>query len=51
MPASSGRAAGVDLGEVVVYVGPRCHFVHYGLRGGELLNQVAVFGEVTSTGR
>ncbi|MGC9670726.1 FAD-dependent oxidoreductase [Planosporangium sp. 12N6] len=33
----------VDLAEVVVYVGPRCHFVHYGLRGGELLNQVAVF--------
>lgn len=33
----------VDLSEVVVYVGPRCHFVHYGLRGGALLNQVAVF--------
>ena len=33
----------VDLSEVVVYVGPGCHFVHYGLRGGELLNQVAVF--------
>jgi salicylate hydroxylase len=33
----------VDLAEVVVYVGPRCHFVHYGLRGGDLLNQVAVF--------
>ncbi|MFD0901819.1 FAD-dependent oxidoreductase [Actinomadura sediminis] len=42
-PASTGRAAGVDLSEVTVYVGPRCHFVHYGLRGGELLNQVAVF--------
>jgi len=38
---TSGRA--VDLSEVVVYVGPGCHFVHYGLRGGELLNQVAVF--------
>lgn len=37
------RAANVDLSEVVVYIGPRCHFVHYGLRGGELLNQVAVF--------
>src|SRR5690606_25576168 len=23
----------VDLSEVAVYVGPRCHFVHYGLRG------------------
>ncbi|WP_040801014.1 FAD-dependent oxidoreductase [Nocardia higoensis] len=33
----------IDLSEVVVYVGPRCHFVHYGLRGGALLNQVAVF--------
>ncbi|MFI0480114.1 FAD-dependent monooxygenase [Actinomadura sp. 9N215] len=42
-PTSAGRAAHVDLSEVVVYVGPRCHFVHYGLRGGELLNQVAVF--------
>ena len=26
-----------------MHVGPRCHFVHYGLRGGDLLNQVAVF--------
>lgn len=33
----------VDLSEVSVHVGPRCHFVHYGLRGGEMLNQVAVF--------
>jgi 2-polyprenyl-6-methoxyphenol hydroxylase-like FAD-dependent oxidoreductase len=33
----------IDLNEVVVYVGAGCHFVHYGLRGGELLNQVAVF--------
>lgn len=43
VPTSHGRAADVDLSEVVVYVGPGCHFVHYGLRGGELLNQVAVF--------
>jgi 3-hydroxybenzoate 6-monooxygenase len=43
VPTSEGRAASVDLSEVVVYVGPGCHFVHYGLRGGELLNQVAVF--------
>nr|WP_255429849.1 FAD-dependent oxidoreductase [Streptomonospora sp. PA3] len=34
---------GVDLSEVAVYVGPGCHFVHYALRGGEMLNQVAVF--------
>lgn len=42
-PTAAGRAARVDLSEVAVYVGPGCHFVHYGLRGGELLNQVAVF--------
>jgi salicylate hydroxylase len=28
---------------VVVYVGPRCHFVQYPLRGGDMFNQVAVF--------
>lgn len=33
----------VDLDEIVVHIGPRCHMVHYGLRGGEMLNQVAVF--------
>jgi len=33
----------VDMTEIGVYIGPRCHFVHYGLRGGEMLNQVAVF--------
>ncbi|MEU6370376.1 FAD-dependent oxidoreductase [Streptomyces sp. NPDC046931] len=43
VPAELLRVRSVDLGEVVVYVGPGCHFVHYGLRGGELLNQVAVF--------
>ncbi|MGW0953465.1 FAD-dependent oxidoreductase [Streptomyces sp. NPDC002405] len=43
VPAESPRVQGTDLSEVVVHVGPRCHFVHYGLRGGELLNQVAVF--------
>lgn len=43
VPADQPRVAGVDLDEVAVYVGPRCHFVHYGLRGGEMLNQVAVF--------
>ncbi|MFE6287418.1 FAD-dependent monooxygenase [Streptomyces sp. NPDC057877] len=43
VPAGQPRVTSVDPGEVVVYVGPRCHFVHYGLRGGKLLNQVAVF--------
>ncbi|MGP6173742.1 FAD-dependent monooxygenase [Corynebacterium sp. A21] len=32
-----------DLNAVVGYIGPRCHFIQYPLRGGELLNQVAVF--------
>ncbi|GAB3939298.1 FAD-dependent monooxygenase [Corynebacterium tapiri] len=31
------------LESVVGYIGPRCHFIQYPLRGGELLNQVAVF--------
>ncbi|WP_152885721.1 FAD-dependent monooxygenase [Streptomyces adustus] len=43
VPADRERVKSVDLGEVVVYIGPGCHFVHYGLRGGEMLNQVAVF--------
>ncbi|MEV0385519.1 FAD-dependent oxidoreductase [Nonomuraea sp. NPDC050643] len=33
----------VDPGEISLHIGPRCHFVRYALRGGELLNQVAVF--------
>ncbi|MFI7698642.1 FAD-dependent oxidoreductase [Nonomuraea sp. NPDC049480] len=32
-----------DTSDVVAYLGPECHFVQYALRGGELLNQVAVF--------
>jgi salicylate hydroxylase len=28
---------------VVLYLGNNCHFVQYGLRGGEMFNQVAVF--------
>jgi len=43
VPGDTPRTQGTDLSEVVVYVGPRCHFVHYGLRGGTMLNQVAVF--------
>ncbi|WP_028049420.1 FAD-dependent oxidoreductase [Cellulomonas sp. URHD0024] len=31
------------LEDVVCWVGPGCHIVRYPLRGGELLNQVAVF--------
>ena len=29
--------------DVTVYIGPRCHLVQYPLRGGKMLNQVAVF--------
>lgn len=43
IPVEKLEGRNVDLTEVGVYIGPRCHFVHYGLRGGELLNQVAVF--------
>lgn len=43
VPISRARGRDVDLSEVVVYIGPGCHFVHYGLRAGEMLNQVAVF--------
>jgi 2-polyprenyl-6-methoxyphenol hydroxylase-like FAD-dependent oxidoreductase len=43
VPVAETAGRPVDLSEVVVYVGPGCHFVHYGLRGGELVNQVAVF--------
>ncbi|MEJ3654102.1 FAD-dependent monooxygenase [Actinomycetes bacterium KLBMP 9759] len=39
LPVSSA----VALRDVVVYIGPHCHFVQYALRGGEMLNQVAVF--------
>ncbi|MBJ8348269.1 FAD-dependent monooxygenase [Antrihabitans sp. YC2-6] len=31
------------LEDVVAYIGPRCHFIQYPLRGGAMLNQVAVF--------
>lgn len=33
----------VDLGDVVVHIGPGCHLVQYALRRGEILNTVAVF--------
>lgn len=32
-----------DLKSVIGYIGPHVHFIQYPLRGGELLNQVAVF--------
>lgn len=43
VPATQVEALGVSMRDVVVYVGPRCHFVQYPLRSGEMFNQVAVF--------
>jgi 2-polyprenyl-6-methoxyphenol hydroxylase-like FAD-dependent oxidoreductase len=37
------RENDVSETDVVVYIGPKCHFVQYPLRGGEMFNQVAVF--------
>jgi 3-hydroxybenzoate 6-monooxygenase len=39
LPDTSGLA----LDDVVVHIGPGCHFVQYPLRRGEMINQVAVF--------
>jgi salicylate hydroxylase len=43
IPIAIAAGNGAALDSVVVYIGPRCHFVQYPLRGGELFNQVAVF--------
>ena len=43
VPFDQVRDNGVLEKDVVVYIGPRCHFVQYPLRGGEMFNQVAVF--------
>jgi salicylate hydroxylase len=43
IPVEQVRQSDVSLTDVVVYVGPQCHFVQYPLRQGEMLNQVAVF--------
>ena len=43
VPIGQARENNVSETDVVVYIGPHCHFVQYPLRGGELLNQVAVF--------
>lgn len=41
--AELSDTSGLALGDVVVYIGPGCHFVQYPLRRGEMFNQVAVF--------
>ena len=43
VPIDMVRENGISEQDVVVYVGPRCHFVQYPLRGGDMFNQVAVF--------
>ena len=35
--------ADLAMEDVTFYIGPRCHLVQYPLRGGKMLNQVAVF--------
>lgn len=43
VPIERARQNNVCETDVVVHIGPRCHFVQYPLRGGEMFNQVAVF--------
>ncbi|MFE4756805.1 FAD-dependent monooxygenase [Streptomyces mirabilis] len=43
LPIEQVRTNDVHEKDVVLYVGPRCHFVQYPLRGGRMFNQVAVF--------
>ena len=43
VPFAQVRANEVHEKDVVLYVGPHCHFVQYPLRGGQMFNQVAVF--------
>lgn len=43
IPVEQVESMDVSLSDVVVYVGPKCHFVQYPLRHGEMFNQVAVF--------
>jgi 2-polyprenyl-6-methoxyphenol hydroxylase-like FAD-dependent oxidoreductase len=43
VPIDRARQNNVSETDVVVYIGPRRHFVQYPLRGGEIFNQVAVF--------
>jgi salicylate hydroxylase len=37
------RRSGDDVSDMVIWIGPSMHLVQYPVRGGELLNQVAVF--------
>lgn len=43
VPIDQARENDISESDVVLYVGPGCHFVQYPLRGGQMFNQVAVF--------
>ena len=43
MPIEQVRDNDISESDVVLYVGPQCHFVQYPLPGGAMFNQVAVF--------
>jgi 3-hydroxybenzoate 6-monooxygenase len=43
VPIEQVRSNDISETDVVVYIGPRRHFVQYPLRDGEMFNQVAVF--------
>ncbi|MBC9731606.1 FAD-dependent oxidoreductase [Nocardioides marmotae] len=43
IPMAEARENNIHEKAVVLYLGNNCHFVQYGLRGGEMFNQVAVF--------
>jgi 2-polyprenyl-6-methoxyphenol hydroxylase-like FAD-dependent oxidoreductase len=43
LPIEAFDTSDLALDDVVVYIGPGCHFVQYPLRRGEIFNQVAVF--------
>lgn len=43
IPIESARENRIHEKAVVLYLGNNCHFVQYGLRGGDMFNQVAVF--------
>lgn len=43
VPTEQVSGLGISVDDVVAFIGPRCHFVQYPLRQGEMFNQVAVF--------
>jgi 3-hydroxybenzoate 6-monooxygenase len=43
LPIEELDTSGLSMDDVVIHIGPGCHFVQYPLRRGEVFNQVAVF--------